>query len=115
MDHEIRATPSMQSRMPHYLSCEANLGCYGPMTKSRNILLSTFGSYGDIHPYMALALELQRRGHHPVIATSELYREKISASGFEFVPVRPHIPPPQEQDAEMMEKVMHPSTGSRFL
>lgn len=64
---------------------------------------------------MALALELRQRGHHPVIATSELYREKMLASGFEFVPVRPHIPPPQEQDPEMMEKVMHPRSGSWFL
>ena len=85
------------------------------MTQPRNIVLTTFGSYGDIHPYMAIAEELQRRGHRPVIATSELYREKMSASGFEFVPVRPHIPPPQEQDAQMMEKVMHPKSGSGFL
>jgi UDP:flavonoid glycosyltransferase YjiC (YdhE family) len=60
-------------------------------------------------------MELQRRGHHPVIATSELYREKMVTAGFDFIPVRPNIPPPQEQDAEMMEKVMHPRLGSQFL
>lgn len=85
------------------------------MTSSKRIVLTAFGSFGDIHPFMALALELRDRGHHPVIATSELYREKMLASGFEFVPVRPHIPPPQEQDPEMMEKVMHPRSGSWFL
>jgi rhamnosyltransferase subunit B len=85
------------------------------MTSGKRIVLTTFGSFGDIHPFMAIALELQQRGHHPVIATSELYREKMLASGFEFIPVRPHIPPPQEQDAEMMEKVMHPRLGSQFL
>ncbi len=85
------------------------------MPSSKRIVLTTFGSFGDIHPFMALALELRQRGHHPVIATSELYREKMLASGFEFVPVRPHIPPPQEQDPEMMEKVMHPRSGSWFL
>lgn len=85
------------------------------MTSSKRIVLSTLGSYGDIHPYMAIAMELQRRGHHPVIATSELYREKMSASGFEFVPVRPHIPPPQEQEPGMMEKVMNPRSGSSYL
>jgi MGT family glycosyltransferase len=81
----------------------------------RRILLTMFGSFGDVHPYMAIAMELQRRGHHPVIATSELYREKMVAAGFDFIPVRPNIPPPQEQDAEMMEKVMHPRSGSQFL
>lgn len=85
------------------------------MSTNKRIVLSTFGSFGDIHPYMAIAMELRRRGHHPVIATSELYREKMEAAGFEFIPVRPHIPPPQEQEAEMMEKVMEPRTGSGFL
>jgi len=64
---------------------------------------------------MALAMELQTRGHHPVIATSELYREKMQTAGFDFVPVRPNIPPPQEQDLETMEKVMKPMTGGKFL
>lgn len=82
---------------------------------SKRIILNTFGSFGDIHPYMAIALELRQRGHRPVIATSELYREKMLAADFEFIPVSPHIPPPQEQDAEMMEKVMHPRSGSGFL
>lgn len=85
------------------------------MTSCKRIILTTFGSYGDIHPYMAIALELQSRGHQPVIATSELYREKMRASGFEFIPVRPNLSPPQEQDAEMMARVMEPRTGSQFL
>ena len=45
------------------------------------IILNTFGSFGDIHPYMAIALELQRRGHTPVIATMPGYREKIEGAG----------------------------------
>jgi len=85
------------------------------MMARKRIVLTTFGSYGDIHPYMAIAAELRSRGHHPVIATSELYREKMLAGGFDFVPVRPHIPPPQEQDAAMMEKVMNPKSGTGFL
>jgi rhamnosyltransferase subunit B len=85
------------------------------VTASKRIVLTTFGSYGDIHPYMAIAAELRTRGHCPVIATSELYREKMESAGFDFIPVRPHIPPPEEQDAEMMEKVMNPKSGSGFL
>ena len=85
------------------------------MIARKRIVLTTFGSYGDIHPYLAIATELRSRGHHPVIATSELYREKLLAGGFDFVSVRPHIPPPQEQDPVMMEKVMNPKSGSSFL
>lgn len=85
------------------------------MITRKRIVLSTFGSYGDMHPYMAIAAELRARGHQPVIATSELYREKIQIAGFEFVPVRPHMAPPQEQDEDMMANIMHPRSGSGFL
>src|SRR5918998_162157 len=58
----------------------------------KKIVLSTFGSFGDIHPYVAVALELKRRGHRPVIATSEVYREKTDAAGLELHAVRPTLP-----------------------
>ena len=79
------------------------------------IVLNTFGSFGDIHPYMAIAMELQRRGHSPVIATMEGYREKVEGVGVEFVPVRPEIAQPKEQNLELIEKIMEPKTGPRFL
>ena len=79
------------------------------------VILNTFGSFGDIHPYMAIAMELQRRGHAPVIATMEEYREKIEGAGLEFAPVRPSVPPPKEQGTELVEKIMEPRTGPRFL
>jgi rhamnosyltransferase subunit B len=79
------------------------------------IILNTFGSFGDIHPYMAIAMELQRRGHSPVIATMEIYREKVEGAGLQFAPVRPNVPQPKEQDAELIEKIMEPKTGPRFL
>lgn len=79
------------------------------------IVLNTFGSFGDIHPYMAIAIELQSRGHEPVVATSELYREKIEGAGLAFYPVRPNVPPPGDQAAELIEKIMEPKTGGRFL
>jgi len=64
---------------------------------------------------MAIALELQRRGHVPVIATMEGYREKIEAVGLQFAPVRPDVAPPKEQGSELVEKIMEPKTGPRFL
>ena len=79
------------------------------------IVLSTFGSFGDIHPYMAIAKELQLRGHAPVVATMEVYREKIEAAGLQFFPIRPNISRPQQQDVEMLERLMEPKTGPRFL
>lgn len=64
---------------------------------------------------MALAMELQSRGHKPVIATSELYREKMETAGFDFVPVAPNLPPPEDQDPDLIARVMHPMKGSKVL
>ncbi|HEY0098567.1 MAG TPA: nucleotide disphospho-sugar-binding domain-containing protein [Pyrinomonadaceae bacterium] len=82
--------------------------------KSRRIVFSTFGSFGDVHPYVAVALELKARGHHPVIATSEIYREKAEALGIEHHPVRPVVPSYDEPDeiAPLIEKVMDARTGT---
>src|SRR5262249_33016714 len=53
------------------------------------IVLTTFGSLGDLHPYLAIALELQKRGHQPVVATHAVYRPRVEAMALEFAPVRP--------------------------
>ncbi|MEQ1644399.1 MAG: glycosyltransferase, partial [Pyrinomonadaceae bacterium] len=57
------------------------------------IVLSTMGSLGDLHPMMALGLELRRRGHSVVINTWQGYREKIVDNGLEFAPLRPDLDP----------------------
>jgi rhamnosyltransferase subunit B len=53
------------------------------------IVLSSFGTLGDIHPLIALALELRQRGHVPVLAVPELFRSKIVSLGLEFAPSAP--------------------------
>ena len=85
--------------------------------KSKRIVFSTFGSFGDVHPYVAVALELKARGHHPVIATSEIYREKIALLGLEFHPVRPVVPSYDEPDktTRLLEKVMDARTGTEAV
>lgn len=66
--------------------------------QGRRIVLSTFGSFGDVHPYIAIALELRARGHVPVLATSEVYREKMEGLGLAFQPVRPALPSYEQPD-----------------
>lgn len=91
------------------------------MTEShqpKRIVLTTYGSLGDLHPYIALALELKRRGHRPVIATSPVYREKVEPLGIEFHPTRPDFPSPEEQPELMKEltrRAMDARTGSEFV
>jgi MGT family glycosyltransferase len=80
----------------------------------RRIVLSTFGSFGDIHPYVAIALELKAHGHSVVIATSEVYREKMDALGLEFHPVRPLLPALDDPDefSRLAEGLMDPKGGT---
>jgi UDP:flavonoid glycosyltransferase YjiC (YdhE family) len=58
----------------------------------RRIVLTTFGSLGDLHPYIAVALGLKARGHEAVIATSGYYRQKVETLGLGFRAVRPTTP-----------------------
>ncbi len=85
------------------------------MSNRRRIVLTTFGSFGDIHPFMAIAIELQARGHIAVIATSSLYQEKIENAGLNFTAVAPNLPPPREQDQTLMDRIMEPKSGPKFL
>lgn len=82
----------------------------------KRVVFATWGSYGDLHPYMALARELQGRGHHCVIATSPIYREKVATAGLEFCPVRPDLPPPDSELAgEMIRELSHWLRGPEYL
>jgi len=57
------------------------------------IVLSNIGTLGDIHPLIAIALELKRRGHTPVMALPNVYRPKVEPLGLEFRAIRPDIDP----------------------
>jgi rhamnosyltransferase subunit B len=79
-----------------------------------HIVLNTFGSFGDLHPYLALALGLKARGHDPVIATSAVYRGKVEAEGIGFAPVRPDVGELLDRP-EFVKKLWHPRLGSEYL
>lgn len=70
------------------------------------------GSLGDLHPMIALAIELKKRGHTPVINSWEGYEEKISALGFEFYPLRPTVDP---TDHDLNRKVMDARNGPEYV
>ncbi|MBW4614114.1 MAG: glycosyltransferase [Desmonostoc vinosum HA7617-LM4] len=53
------------------------------------IVLTTIGSFGDLHPKIAIAPELQQRSHEVVFATHKEYQDKIAALEFEFHRMRP--------------------------
>lgn len=61
--------------------------------RGKRILFASIGSLGDIHPCIALGLELRQRGHFVSFATTEHYRSSITRLGFGFHAVRPDWDP----------------------
>jgi rhamnosyltransferase subunit B len=55
----------------------------------RRIVLATLGSLGDLHPFIAIALQLKAHGHTPILATSPIFRENVTAAGIGFHSMRP--------------------------
>lgn len=54
------------------------------------LLMLPVGSHGDIHPYIAIAHELARRGHQGIIATNPYYEKLIRGEGLPFEPLGEH-------------------------
>jgi UDP:flavonoid glycosyltransferase YjiC (YdhE family) len=69
------------------------------------IVFSTIGTFGDTNPLIAIALELKRRGHLPVMAVPAVFKPKILPLGLEFHEVRPDIDPNNTILAEMIYDV----------
>lgn len=55
------------------------------------ILMATLGSYGDLHPYLAMARVLKANGDDVTIVTHSEYREQIERIGVTFVPMKPGL------------------------
>lgn len=76
------------------------------------IILATFGSHGDLNPFLALGLELKRRGHDPVVATSEGYRRDVESRGLGFSSVRPDL---DRQDLALFERALDRVKGPEVI
>ncbi|HXH49869.1 MAG TPA: glycosyltransferase [Terriglobia bacterium] len=78
----------------------------------KRIVFCTFGSLGDIHPFLSLAREMKRRGYSPVIATMPVYRQLIESQNIAFHAVRPDI---DVADPSILRRVMDLRTGGRYI
>jgi len=80
----------------------------------RRIVFTTFGSLGDLYPYLAVARGLQARGHDVVVATTRRFREQVEGAGVGFHAVRPDGPD-ITADRESMRRVMDPRRGGEYV
>lgn len=85
------------SKLPARLDCSrrtmpGSVNCSTRQASSMpRILMTTFGSYGDLNPYLAMARVLIGEGDQVTIATHAEYREQVERVGVRFVPVKPGL------------------------
>lgn len=80
----------------------------------KRIVIATWGSLGDLHPYLAVAVEMKQRGHSVLVAANAPYAGKVEALGLEFAALGPEVP--QGAGARrIIERAMHPWRGSQWL
>eukprot|EP01025_Chloroclados_australasicus_P044544 TRINITY_DN4838_c0_g1_i2.p1 TRINITY_DN4838_c0_g1~~TRINITY_DN4838_c0_g1_i2.p1 ORF type:complete len:683 (-),score=66.03 TRINITY_DN4838_c0_g1_i2:183-1982(-) len=65
------------------LTSHSTLGVIPPL----NIVIMVVGTRGDVQPFVALGLELQKYGHRVRIASHKVYRGFVIESGLEFYPL----------------------------
>jgi len=72
------------------------------MSKPLRIILTNIGTLGDINPLIALAIELKRRGHTPIMAIQSLYIPYVEPLGIQVHPIRPFMTATDSRLAEMI-------------
>lgn len=77
-----------------------------------HVVLTCWGSHGDIDPFIGLGLELRKRGNRVTIATLDYYQPLIDSLGLGFRAIRPTADP---TDTALLERIMHPTRGSQYL
>jgi len=79
---------------------------------AKRIVISCWGSHGDLFPYIGLAKALQKRGHTPVVATMALYKDNVEREGLVFAPAGPAV---DVTDTKLFALLMDPVKGSEAI
>jgi rhamnosyltransferase subunit B len=80
--------------------------------QAKRILFATVGSLGDLYPYLAVASEMQRRGHQATILTSSNHRSRVERSGVRFHQAAPDL---DFTDRTFQARTMDEMTGGRYM
>ena len=79
------------------------------------VVLTSYGTHGDILPFVGIGKELLALGHEPVLAASTYFEPLARAHGLAFAPVAPHHAD-QDRDlgmdnTERLARAFHPVKG----
>lgn len=77
------------------------------------VVLTSWGSFGDLNPFLGLASALRARGHVPVLAMPAFYGGVIREAGFAHAVVEPDADP--ALDPDLVRKVMDPRRGTEAI
>ena len=61
------------------------------------IVLTNFGTTGDVQPFLALGVELLRHNHEAVLAFTPEYASRVLRLGLEFYPIETHLQEAQQR------------------
>lgn len=77
-----------------------------------HIVITSWGSYGDLYPYIGLGRTLAARGHRVTLAVPAYYAPIVEVEGLHHAPVGPDIDP---DDRQIVARVMDPARGPEVL
>ena len=81
--------------------------------RTAHIVITTFGSLGDLFPFLAVGQALHARGHRVTIATHAMHRETVEQAALHFADAS-GMPQPEDQ-AQFIGRAFHPRHGPHFV
>jgi len=76
------------------------------------IVITSWGSYGDLYPYVGLGRALAARHHHVTLAVPAYYAPAVQEAGLHHTAVGPEIDP---DDRDIIARIMDPVRGPEVL
>lgn len=80
----------------------------------KHIVLATWGSLGDLYPYIAIAIGLRRYGFDATIATSEHHRTTVESQNLSFQAIPPDIGFVLNSP-QLVNRIIHKKNGFEYL
>jgi rhamnosyltransferase subunit B len=78
-----------------------------------HIVINTFGSLGDLFPFLSIGSALHARGHRVTVATHAVHQDAVERAGFHFADAS-GMPQPDNLEA-FTKRVFDPVRGPRLL
>src|ERR1700722_7573478 len=86
----MRVQPSKLRRITNDPTAKSAPGSGQKKTMTQSplrILIAALGSYGDMHPFLAIAQTLRARGHHVIFIAPAMYANLAAPLKIDFVPI----------------------------